>query len=983
MHKGKIRYYREKGRDGHGYIACPDFGYTLYFTKSDIHHLSHFRLKWGDEVTFGVMPHPHRKKRMKARSVKFIGFTPPTLETLGINQIDKDELIVGRLMSWDGMKGMIKSSKLQRMDTFLYYSRAVNAEVKINQLLVFKPVASKDPRSTYFAYFAYPIELEQANNLIHIYERDGKNDYPELEPYIMANYHREWLMQNLKWAASDNWTSAKKFWEEFELKHHKLDTQTIEQFPNTFQIYAWEQHLTPYINPNLLLEYFQKSNREQKEFILQQLTDLQRHEVLEKYIHWFLENKRYLMVHSDLKPFISLLKEYDKGRLDEINSTLVANLNETELLRLWLSDYMDTIPDAYALEYMLEHSNVREMKTFLEGFDKNKFNKSIYDSMERSLVSGLKPSLKTERIICISFYLNHYYQKNTKNYVTDLLPIIKKTLTSEQLLILMAFQVHLDLDIKTLLSNTDLNLVYLIKLDLLEKINLKLLLSDKNLEPGDVRNLFIDHFLKFPWGEQTGLDLADFLRSDYQKWYDRHVDSNHPAPAEIAVELFHLLKPAFSLQHLRLCLSFPEELGKEMDYYQFRYAFNDLTSAEKKRMRNALIDKNEKENEEREKEFVQPCLDFKKTGEDAFEYHASIVNLYFQNGKCCLRLETGEFSEYFENEWVSDGFNRISANSKEGNISLLILLENNKIKEIQGLDEVVGSIFKLRLSAILATTISAVTPNEGEISYAPDYYLKKAVLQYLEEQQIKNEFPLLIYEYDNQEGRHKNEESLSKFVKEKKLSKLFTIQCRDHLAIVWENIDFEGKAAATFVFKTTPERYQEQISRIKTAVSSYGNLRSYLKYTFKDDPERQFKLDKQSEWHLYLGYVGNLLKPRGEKNAFAFWKEKLESILSTPCPDIVSAGIPDIFFTERDYGLIIRRGSIDKKGAASRDENVIKVDSSVIASATGSPSPEDERAPDTEQREIENLHNAPTHPVLPTILQTLQSLHHQFLNNLK
>lgn len=982
MHQGKIKYYREEDRAGHGYITCPDFGYNLYFTKSDILRLSRLRLKRGDDVIFEAVSDPHRKNRLKARLVKFVGFTPLTSEALGINQIDKDELIIGRLMSWNGMKGIIKSSKLQRMDTFLYYSRAVNAEVRINQLLVFKPVASKDPRSTYFAYFAYPIELEHVNNLLYIYERDGKHDYPELEPYIMANYHREWLMQNLKWAASDNWTSAKKFWEEFELKYHKLDTQTIEQFPNTFQIYAWEQHLTPYINPNLLLEYFQKSNREQKEFILQQLTDLQRHDVLEKYIHWFLENKRYLNVHSDLKPFINLLKQYHKERLDEVNSTLIANLNQPEMLRLWLSGYMDNIPDTYALEYLLEYSSIGEMITFLEMADKNEFNRNIYDRMDSSLVSMLKPSTKTERIICISFYLNHYYQKNTKNYVTDLLPIIKKTLTPEQLLILMAFQVHLDLDIKTLLSNTDLDLVYLIKLDILEKINLKLLLSDKKLEPGDVRNLFIDHFSKFPWGEQTGLDLADFLRSDYQKWYDSQTDSNYPTPEGIAVELYLMLKPAYNLQHLRLCLAFPEELGKEMDYYHFRSAFNELSRVEKKRMRDVLLAKNEKENATREKEFVHPCIDFKKIDENIFEYHATIINLYFEEKQCSLRLDAETYSDPYSNDSLRASFNKIGSKSKEANIPLHILVENNEITEIQGLDEMIDSIYREELTGTLTNHVPTIPIERGEISYAQDYSLKDQVLQYLEEQQIKNESPVLLFEYDKQEGRYKNEESLSKFVRGRNLSKLFTIPCGDHLAIVWENIDID-KSAATFVFKTTPERHYEQISRLKTAVSSYGNLRSYLKYTFKDDPERQFKLDKQSEWHLYLGYVGNLLKPRGEKNAFAFWKEKLESILSTRCPDIESAGIPDIFFTERDYGLIIRRGSIDKKGTASRDANVIKVDSSVIASATGSPSPEDERAPDTEQREIEILHNAPTHPVLPTILQTLQSLHHQFLNNLK
>lgn len=962
MQKGKITFFRGT----HGYISSPKFRYNLYFTKSDIRTGGRQWLKRGDEVEFRVIPDPKIKGKFRAVSVFYTGYKPFTLAELKVS-VNLNDLVIGQLNSWNGMKGMISSSLLHEKDTFLYYTRVANAEVKKGQIIVFHPVQSKDPRSPYFAYFAYAIEQEKPDVLLQIYANDGKNGYPELESFLKIHFHKEWLSQRIKWSAEDEWRESERFLQEYKRSYDSLSKELVEQLPPDFQIYVWEKNYTQHINSTLLNKYFISSDKDLKAYLLSKVTSEQKQELINSYITWFIGHEKYRSVNSYLKPLIGLLKESDPTSLSIIVEIIFENLDDVTLIDLWIENYLDQLPGRIDVASIILNGSLQTFKAFLAK-PISPDETQIYTTLKNKLLLSGKKAPESAQIERIALLLKALHKSDNIAYHRDILPLLKEQFDYDTLLLLDALAVNID----SLLSAPDpllpknTNIITLILGDVAEKRAFNpITYHDTPL----LAQHIVDDICRFTWTEE--LNPASFLREQYATWHKKHSKSS-PTPEDLVVPIFNQLKPANSAHHIRLYLAFFENLKHQNVYYEFSTSFKQLNSQEKRQFRSHLLRVMEHENNQVEREVVIPCTKVEQIDPSTSVYRATCENIYFSDGTFQLKLANGAYTLDKKADLVSTGFNFIKSSSEEGKVVITIKVQNNEIVEVDGLNQVIDIVFKKHTRAVLAAfseKTSLSKPNETT-SYVQDLDLKKQILSYLETEQMVNTKPILLHEYGTALKRLKKAPIGSEGSASLNLGKLFSIAANNEIIIIWENIE-PSETLSTYVFKTPEALYNQQIERIQTAVSSYKNLRTYLTNSFTTDARQGDKLEKQAEWHQYLGYIGNIKKRRGQKEAFLNWERKLKEIIKTPIPDIENAREPDIDETENTFGVVVKVSTPSKRKPISRDKKVKNFTDEQISGldifGESEPSPANDQVPDNPYTEI---------------YTTLQMLNQHFLLNL-
>jgi hypothetical protein len=983
-YKGKIIAF-----DGwRGMIFCLTRNRKIPFFRTEVESPNVSGLKRGDVVSFVPRPNPTRPGYFIATHVHFLSFDPPTLARLRIQHYDPNELHVGVLLDWNGRFGHIKSPLLEEKDTFLYYTRYLSANATPGDTLVYLPIESRDPRSTYFAYFAQPITQTSEEDLFIILKSDRTKPYPPLIKYLKEKYPSKYLLWEITIESEDHqYQRLLELVQKYESDFGLLPTEFLHAIPVSAQLYLWEKGIRSPIDRSIINSYFQSAPYREKKRILDTVDDENtKKEMISSFISWFIETKQFYKINQELKPALKLIKNYiqtdqsDNNLYDQIFLSIQKNLPPERLLELWLSGHIDNLIYAdFVVEYLnfREEEQVSALISRLEADKEEDFSRDILEKGVEKILLGLAGDSFDAYLPSAVSLFKYLEQEENKIFFDIVAPRLKSDLTPDLLFILKAYSVRIDEDTRRLLKECtdDLNIVYLI----LENSNEQSILGEKDFIDFSISLSVFEKIkadlITFPWNSILG--PHNFLNEHFQHWKYKDIF----CPAEnikdtLAIWIFEGLTPKYTVHHLRLLLAFPEVLKGRLDYFGFAQPFRNLTNAEKRAIRDAFNEKIEKEFEFQERSEILKCNDYIEF-DDYIEYQATVENIYFDDGVLSLRLPSGEYTEeYMGAPVVTAGLNSIPPSSSIAKTPLKVRVKDTKIIDIDGVDKLMNEIYKNNVIHILSKTKREGEVKEGVIDYALDLDLKKQIINYLDHHQIESEKPISVHEYSgNYFGRRKKYTSGDDI--RHHVANLYSIAIdAEKTAIIWECTEFyEGKG--TFIFITSKGRHTIQLGRIKLAVSSYKNSRSYLasKFGSAKDGINHEKRKMQLDMRNYLGYAGNIRKGRGRKDAFNRWLNNFINITTqTDIPPINDEFDPDVVSWD-NFGLVIIKGKKAQAGEKKRRPRVATV-------ITNNGEVSFEPGPDKEPRKMPKPSISAPNESNKAILTLLDTLNQNFLKGL-
>lgn len=916
MNTGKVIFFKGK----YGYISCPDYQYNLFFHKNDVSGDYAKFIKRGDEVQFNSVNNPKRPGRQKATQIIFLKFQVPSFEKMRI-KYDRNDLFVGFLKNWNGRSGYIKSSLLLTKDTFLYYTRLLSESVKPKEILLFQPVESVDPRSHYFAYFAYSLKDAKIDDLWAVINNYGTSAHAIMESQLSEKLN--WLLKLKLESDGQAFFQMKQIAKKYIDKYGEIDNKVIQILSEDSQVFLWEEGLTSNIDFNILLKLFCLSPQKERDRILLIITNIYiKESLLKEYVNWLISTRQYFKINQELKPALRFLKtDSDAVRLGLYNflyNFLIDNLPADKLIDLWLFGYLEKLP---TVDLLINNFNFNDLDYFNillnrclgdndvenDSFQK-KTSRALIDFVIRNFKDGFFDSFHLVGVLLFNFL-----QKKERNvYIKYVQPELESFLTISELYILKSYQVLINESTEELIKQLprDFNIVYIINESILNGSSLLEKTLNDFLRSESLYDRLCLDLPSFPWNILS--EPANFLNVVLRNWrYHRLFFSNKNVESELAVFLFHQLDK-YSVHHLRLYLTFQKDLSGELDFYGFMKPFKELMRSEKKEIKAALERYLEKNFEDEERAIVEPCINFERSDRSTI-YNATIKNIYFEDGALELRMEDGSYTYQYDNDiFVTKGINRISPNSALSNLEILVEVQNRIVIHIEGLDRLLAAIYQKEIKAILSKIKLDGNYQSSTESYSSDRDLKKKIIDYLKSNQLENTNPLEIFEYTTNYVRYRDSTPRKK--NRYNLANLYSIKVdEDKIAIIWESLEFD-QDRSTFIFISPLDRHQEQMKRIMDAVSSYKYLRSYLNSRLNniDVREKDKKNEIQNNLKKFLGYVGNIRKRRGLKDSFERWLRNLNKIIRIIPLDIIDDFNPnDVVWDE--YELTIRKYFPDEK----------------------------------------------------------------------
>lgn len=278
-------------------------------------------------------------------------------------------------------------------------------------------------------------------------------------------------------------------------------------------------------------------------------------------------------------------------------------------------------------------------------------------------------------------------------------------------------------------------------------------------------------------------------------------------------------------------------------------------------------------------EEVKPCLVFEDSCDSRRIYEAYIENIYFGNDQIKLRKHDKEYTNSYEIDGVSPGFNRIPSDDSLNQIPIFIHVDikSNAIKKVCGLARIIERIHADEIRDALGTVSNYdIEEYSGRQAYAEDWELRKSILKYLEENHSKIFEIETIKEPRNFFRRLDAQSGIDDY----NLTRLYTFDMPDGYAIVWEDIDL-SLDKATYVFRATDSDHQLKINNIIEGISTLAQFKSTLSN----------QRDNQEELSIFrrkYGFVGSVRKNRGINLAFNKWRVRLEELANLPVPSYPS-----------------------------------------------------------------------------------------------
>ena len=810
---------------------------------------------------------------------------------------------IGVLTNWRGKSGFIESPQ-QDKKVLLYNTRMFfkDDDFKNGDYVVFHQVKSSKDEDQLFALFAYSMTRE--TNVDFLQQQYQDSQQSSIKDYInqLLDSKRglsteEKFIEKLKLLSPvNNLVSFSKLCELIdaykELSHRPSYEELKPYCTEKFMILLWEKEIIDEYDLELVKRYFFNTKALIKRSIINRLKKEDKRTVLQFYYDLLLQHNKLNRLNNDCKTLLDLVYRNKETRDTELYPIVKDHFTSTfkpeSIIELWLKGYLDALPRKFIKEHFdLNNGKLvnwlveKEKKDggdvlinlFQDYFGELKKNKELFAEEFSILVNRL-------------FLFENSYEDKYSQILVQLNAILDKK--SQLLLWIYGVTISFDRTAYFNLHSQDLNPY--------EKIRFFLALWVENDENEDGGLIDTDRkWIKQLWSSNivSQVELEAYIKASTWKslvhptqivGYGGVVSSFleditnliqyfkvKVIDKDFLAELIFDTVSYCHVIHLRLWLY--GYVGKEkFDYIGFRQCYKQLTNHEqgifKKKGSEIKIEEDVTEIEIND---VAPCENILVLEPSYKIYGAVLSNIYFERKKLSLRKENGEFTESYNEPLAFPGFNRVPSSSSLNKMPIEIKLRaDNHIEYIKGLEEIHQKVHADEIGKYLGDiTIKDGTGEEENKAYVEDWEMRKQVIKYLNDNQIIGTDTLPVFESRARKKGSPDE------VKEEELTKLFSLEARGGIVIVWENIDLT-EDRATYVFKSTLLNHDKQLKKLKDSISTLGHLRTALS-------TRQ-KIPLIEAFRNNLGLLGAIKKSRGSKMSFDEWKIKLKDLMKRPVP---------------------------------------------------------------------------------------------------
>lgn len=880
---GKIIYWNSE----YGFLESPELEKSVFFhSKSILDEISE-KISLFDLLTFKVEMNtsPKNNGKLFAHSVEY---KEP-------GKITEYQRKIGVIYDWNGRYGFINYPTDGKI-IFLYHTRLLyTTNIQNGQLVVFNPIKSNSEKSHFFAFFAYPIEFEKDFNFI-------KKQYSDFEIPELKDYINQISKNNFKLTVSEKFELEllnlgnvstggdylrlieiiKSFKSQF---NYIPDYKQLSEFVSeTYLIQLWEADLINSYKVEKIKEYFISANADTKRLIALKVSINDREIILLEYFNFLQKSKKNERLNNDIKTLLSIVYRNLETRLpnlfEQIKSNLISVLKPTEIIDLWLYDFIDDLTETYIVSNF-NIGDFKSVKLLTRKKAKNgqpKYKELLYKIYEQYFLEVAKQeNLDFDKEYPRLIKYLHIFEHEFSERFTDIINIIKATLRPYQKFVLWIFGISIDFDALTYLHKSQNEINHYFKI----KFFLRFLPSNKDfeltrlLEQISINQTNLAYFsTNYQWNDliyptkKIGIENETSFLTDIAKFNEickQDIDIYYLADKIYnSIELYDEI-------HLRLWLY---DFNTNYDYIGFRESFRSLTNEEQKLFRQKVNETDFGEITEQEITEVMPCLKFEVNHDNSITYFALLENLYFGNGFIKLRKEDSKYTDPFNEPYASTGLNRIPSSHSLNNIPLQIIVNSNTIQNTNGFNEFFIQIHTGEILKALGKIIEpSGFPEKQNKAYVEDWVLRKSVIDFLNKNQVENIKTIIVNEPKNHYRRLDDSSGIDMFEK----TELFTIETSDCYGIIWENIDL-SEDRATYVFKSSLEKYDIQIQKIANAIVSFAQFRSSLSSARDGELLTIFKNN--------FGFISSIRKQRGKNKPFINWLSKLETALKQPIPKL-------------------------------------------------------------------------------------------------
>lgn len=886
-HTGNIIYWNPTF--GYGFIECTDLMGNVFFHKSNCTYES---LQLFDKVSFQTSVSNSKKHKGKKVAIE--------ISLIERGNFKNYDLRIGSIQNWNGKFGFI-DYPTDGKKIFLFHTRLLNSKnIQNDDLIIFNPIVSTKDTTQLFAFFAYPVCIEK--DISFLKSQYEKYQIPALKEYILnisinneLSLPEKFELELLKLgeiSKNADYLKLKELLKKYsdEFSFTPSYDLLLKYISTTYLIQLWESDIIKSYDINTIKEYFIKVNANTKRVIIPKLTETDKEVIIEYYFLYLQNLKKLERINNDLKTFLDIIYRNEETRTqklyDNVKQYLLSTLTPNELIDLWLHDYIDELSENFVvMNFNLGDKNA--IKLLLQKKDQNgkpKYAELMSKIYEQYFIDIANDNLDFEQEYPnLVRYLKIFEEEFAQRY-TEIINILQKTLKKYQQFVLWILGINIQFNAYSFVQRSIEEINHYFRL----KFLLRYLNESQNIDIHSLDFVHIDlnglkdFAIHYKWNsviyptkiigsEEVHSFLDDVI--DYNSKCEKYIDE-----INLAVSIYNSIEK-YSEVHIRLWLNilFPDKMY--YDYVGYSNCFKNLTNEERKEFRLKANERDFSEIVEQEISEVKPCTNYEQNSKTTKTYNAFVENVYFSNGAIRLRLENGNYTEPFPQDYSSTGLNRIPANHYLNKILLKIVVEKesqkNVIIKVEGLDTLFTLIHTGEIEKALGTIVEGNERNRQNNKYVEDWRLRKQVIDYLNANQYKKIETTIVNEPRNMYRRLDEKSGIDLFEK----TELFTIKIenKNEYAIIWENIDF-SEDRATYIFKCLQINHSIQIQKIADAISSLAQFRSTLSST-KD--ERELYIFKNN-----FGFIASIRKQRGKNKPFSNWLEKLENVLIQKVPEL-------------------------------------------------------------------------------------------------
>lgn len=876
-YKGNIIYWNPTF--GYGFIEYAELSGSIFFHKSKC---TYEDVQLFDNVSFQISIATSGKHKGKTVAVE--------INLIQRGNFKNYDLRIGTIKDWNGKFGFI-DYPTDGKKIFLFHTRLLNSKnIQNDDLVVFSPIVSTKDTTQLFAFFAYPISVEK--DVSFLKSQYEKYQIPALKDYILSATNSKELSLAEKFeleiiSNSENYLDLvallKKYDKDFS---YTPDYDLLSKYVSTTHlIQLWESDIIKSYDIDTIKDYFIRTNADTKRLIVQKLSETDKDIIIDFYFHHLRNKNKLEHINNDLKTFLDIIYRNEKTRINTLyekaKQHLLSILTPDELIDLWLHDYIDGLSEGFVVENF-NKGDKNSIKLLLQKKGENgkpkyaELMSKIYEQYFIDIANGSKDF--EDEYPNLVRYLK-IFEDEFKDRYEEIIKILQKALNTYQLFVLWVLGIKIEFDAYSFIQNNvdEINHYYRLK------FILRYLNENENIhfEAVDFVHIDLDGLKDFAtnykWNEVI-YPTKIIEREEIHSFLNDVIDYNSKCKKSIDIldlaDVIYNSIEKFNETHIRLWLYYLTD-KKYYNYVGFRECFKKLSYNERKYFKNKANEGDFGGIIEGEISEVKPCIDFEKNSETTKTYNAFVENIYFGNEKIKLRLENGEYTEEFEQEYSSTGLNRIPASHSLNKIPFKVTVESNKIIGITGLEELFIQIHTGEINKALGTVIDGNEPNRQNYTYVEDWKLRKEVIDYLNANQDKKIETIIVNEPKNMYRRLDESSGIDLFEK----TELFTIKIEDknEYAIIWENIDF-SEDRATYIFKCSQENHKIQIDKIADAIVSLAQFRSALSSAKGENELSIFKNN--------FGFITSIRKQRGKNQPFSNWLGKFENALKQQVPEL-------------------------------------------------------------------------------------------------